>query len=98
MENIRGLGVQSGIDTVELDSRVLKSCAGAHRSAQDWGTGNHVGKLPAYPHDFIGVSNAFKIETTPDRCSLGAFRRNHQRFVARAKTRFDNQRAIATDG
>ena len=75
VENIRRLRVQSGIDAVKIDSRVLKSCTSAHRSAQDRGTGNHIGKLPAHPHDFIGVGDAFKIETTPDRFPWSPWRR-----------------------
>src|SRR5437667_8352831 len=89
--------MQSGIDPVKIDSRVLKSRASADCSAQHRGTRHHIGKLPAHPHDFIGVSDAFKIKTTP-RGRLGAFGRNHERFVTWSKTRSDDQRAIATDG
>src|SRR6266496_1141664 len=85
VEKIGRLGMQSRIDAVKIDSRVLKSRTSADRSAQDRGTGHHIGELPAHPHDFIGVSDAFKIKTashSPVR-TLGG---NHERFVARAKT------------
>src|SRR5205809_1789775 len=97
VQNIRRLRVQSRIDAVKINSGVFKSRAGAHRPAQDRGTGNDIRKLPAHSHDFIGVSDALKIETA-SHTSFGALRGNHERLVAWSKTRSDDQRAIATDG
>src|SRR5437762_10935016 len=97
MKNIGGLRVQGGIYPVKLDSRVLKSGSGADVSAQNGGTGNHIGELPAHPHYFIRVTDAFKIKATSN-APFRMFRRNHERFVTWAETRFDDQSPIAADG
>ena len=52
--------------------------------------------MPAHPHDFVGVGDAFKIETAA-RTRLGVFRRDHERLVTRPKTGPDDERAIAAD-
>ena len=96
MENISGLCMQSGIDAVKIDSRVLKSRARADRSAQHRRTRDDIGKLPARPHDLVGIGDPFKINATL-HASVRVFGGNHEWFVARPKTRFDDQRAIAAD-
>src|ERR1051326_7098390 len=51
----------------------------------NWRRGNHIGELPAHPHDFIRICDAFKVEAAARRF-LGAFSRNHERFVAGPET------------
>src|SRR5207247_4883284 len=97
VKDIGSLRVQGRINAVKVDGGVLKSRASTDRSPQHRRTGNDVGKLPAHPHDFIRVSDAFEIEATSHR-GFGAFRGNHERFVAWSKTRSDHQRAITADG
>ena len=97
VEKIRRLRMQSRIDAVKIDSRIFKSRASADCSTQNRRTRNHIGELSAYPHDFVRVGDAFKIQAAPHR-SVRTFRRNHQRLVARTETRSDNQRAVAADG
>lgn len=95
-QDIGSLCVEGGVDAVEIDGRVLKSSASAYGSAQNRRTGNDIGELPAHPHDFVGVGDAFKIETA-FRIRLGVLRGDHERLIAWTKTGPDDERAIAAD-
>jgi len=96
MLDIGGSCVEGGIDTVKVDCRVLKTRASAYSSAQNRRTGNHVGELSAHPHDFVGVSDPFKIKTAVSG-RLGVLRGDHEWLISWAKTRSDDERAIAAD-
>ena len=52
--------------------------------------------MPAHPHDFVGIGDAFKIETAAGT-PLGVLRGDHERLVTRAKTGPDDERAVAPD-
>jgi len=52
--------------------------------------------LPAYSHDFVGVGDAFKIETSAG-ARLGVLSGDHERLVTRSKTRPHDERPIAAD-
>src|SRR5438034_11743593 len=93
MENISGLCMQSGIDAVKIDSRVLKSRARADRSAQHRRTRDDIGKLPARPHDLVGIGDPFKINATL-HASVRVFGGNHEWFVARPKRDLTNKAAL----
>ena len=65
MEKIGRLRMKSGFDSIKIDSRIFKPGACAQCSAQDRRTRNDIGELPAYPHDFICVSDPLEIRAAP---------------------------------
>ena len=60
MCEIGGLEMKRGLDAVKIDSRILKARARAERSAQDRRAGDDISKLPADPHDFVCIADAFE--------------------------------------
>jgi hypothetical protein len=52
--------------------------------------------LPAHPHDFVGIGDAFKVDAAAS-ASLGVFCCDHERFVAWPKTGPNDKRAVAPD-
>jgi hypothetical protein len=52
--------------------------------------------LPAHSHDFVGIGDAFKVNTAAS-VSIGVFCRNHERLVAWPKTGPNDKRAVTPD-